>query len=654
MVIGTLKDGGLSVYNLNGQVTQTISPGSPGDVRYNNVDLVYGFNLDGQSVDLAVASDRENDTLAIFKVDPITRQLTNVTDDNITASIFGIDDGEQTAYGLATYTSPVSGKSYVFVSQREGNKVAQLELVDDGNNQVSASLVRSLTVPIPAGGELEDAQVEGMVADRELGYLYVAQEKGGIFKFSAEPSGGDTGDLIEAVKPDGSNLEADVEGLTIYYAADGKGYLLASSQGDSTYAAFTREGNNAYLGNFAIGKSGGVDSVEESDGADVINVPLGAQFPSGLLVVQDGSNEPAVVVNEDGEIENVSSNFKFVPWENVANAFPNPLAIDTTSFNPRDPLFNVVEGTAADDNLIGSFRSDRLNGFKGDDMITGLLSNDRLTGGGDNDTFVINRGDGIDTVTDFTGVGTGGRVSPNVITEFDIIKFQGEELTAKNMLLTQDETDLVISFEDIDRTQVILNDFNLENLDNLQKPTNANPGNILFNGQDQIQDNFDVFNADSQRQRIFHRDSVTFLNDLDNNIKGFNRSQDVINGQGGDDTIKGLSGDDLLRGGAGNDTLSGGKGSDRLLGNDGDDLLNGGSGNDLFVLSVNQGVDTISDFTSQQDRIQLAGVTFEQLAITQGIGSNVNDTTLNILGQDIAILTGIQASSLESNNFIFV
>jgi myo-inositol-hexaphosphate 3-phosphohydrolase len=45
LVIGTLKDGGLSVYDLNGKVTQTISPGEPGDVRYNNVDLVYSFNL---------------------------------------------------------------------------------------------------------------------------------------------------------------------------------------------------------------------------------------------------------------------------------------------------------------------------------------------------------------------------------------------------------------------------------------------------------------------------------------------------------------------------------------------------------------------------------------------------------------------------------
>lgn len=675
LVIGTLKDGGLSVYDLNGQALQTISPGEPGDVRYNNVDLVYGFNLGNQSVDLAVASDRENDTFAIFKVDPTTRQLVNVTDDNIIASIFGIDDGEQTAYGLATYTSPVSGKSYVFVSQREGNKVAQLELVDDGNGQVSASLVRSLTVPIPTGG-VEDAQVEGMVADRELGFLYVGQEKGGIFKFSAEPSGGDTGRLIEAVKPDGNNLEADVEGLTIYYAADGKGYLLASSQGDSTYAVFTREGDNNYLGNFAIGNSGGVDmaaggevssptladSVEESDGADVINVPLRSQFPSGLLVVQDGSNEPASIVNDGEEVENVSSNFKFVPWQNVANAFPNPLAIDTTSFNPHDPLFDVVEGTAVDDNLTGSFRSDRLNGFNGDDIITGLLSNDRLTGGGANDTFVINRGDGIDTVTDFGGIGTGGRPTSTELTEVDTIKFQGEGLTAKNMLLTQNESNLLISFEDIDHTQVIFNDFNLENLDNLQKSTGADFGNILFNGQNQIQDNFDVFNADSQRQRIFYHDSVTFLNDLDNNIKGFNRSQDVINGQDGNDTIRGLSGDDLLRGGAGNDMLlggdsddllNGGSGNDFLQGEMGQDTLIGGGGSDLFVLSANQGIATISDFNiSQQDEIGLTGVTFEQLAITQGTGINANNTAISILGQDIAVLTGIQATSLNSSNFI--
>lgn len=681
LVIGTLKDGGLSVYDLNGKVTQTISPS---DVRYNNVDLVYGFKLGGQNVDLAIASDRENDTLAIFQVDPTTRKLTDVTDNNITASIFGIDDGEQTAYGLTTYTSPVSGKSYVFVSQREGNKVAQLELVDDGG-EVSAKFVRSLSVPIPAGGKLEDAQVEGVVVDRELGYLYVGQEKAGIFKFSAEPEGGNTGKLIEAVKPDGSNLAADVEGLTIYYAADGKGYLLASSQGDSTYAVFTREGNNNYLGNFAIGASGNIDmaasgevsspiladSVEESDGADVINVPLGSQFPYGLLVVQDGSNDPVVVVNDDGEIENVSSNFKFVPWQNVANAFPNSLAVDTTSFNPREPLFNVMNGTDKADNLTGSFRSDAINGLQGDDTITGLQGDDLLTGGGDNDTFVINRGDGIDTITDFGGVGTGNRPTLEAIAQADAIQFQGEELTARNMLLTQNDNNLAIAFENVDDPKVILQNFHLENLDNLNSTPNR--GNILFNGQNQIQDSFDVFNADWQRQQVFKPNTVTFLNDLDNNTQGFNDSQDVINGQGGDDHLNGLSGDDLLRGATGNDTLLGGEGSDRLLGGDNDDLLNGGDGNDtlqgeagqnalvggngsdLFILNSSQGVDIITDFEITQDSIGLAdNLTFAQLTITQGIDSNSNDTLISFLGEVVAIISGIQATTLASNNFISI
>lgn len=93
--------------------------------------------------------------------------------------------------------------------------------------------------------------------------------------------------------------------------------------------------------------NGGVDSVEESDGADVINVPLGPAFPYGLLVVQDGDNEPRVLVEDDGELENIASSFKFVPWQSVASAFPSPLLVDTRAFNPR--------GTALEqlDRLIG-------------------------------------------------------------------------------------------------------------------------------------------------------------------------------------------------------------------------------------------------------------------------------------------------------------
>jgi 3-phytase len=616
LVIATLKDGGLAVYDLNGQVLQSILPGAPGDVRYNNVDLVYGFKLGDRRVDLAIASDRENDTLAIYQVDPNSRQLIDITSSNITASIFGIDDGTQTAYGLASYTSPVTGKSYVFVSQREADKVAQLELVDDGNGTVNIELVRTLTVPIPAGGELEDAQVEGMVADRELGYLYVGQENGGIFKFSAEPDGATTETLIEAVKPDGSVLEADVEGLTIYYADNGTGYLLVSSQGNSTYAAFTREGNNDYLGSFAIGGSGNIDSVEESDGADVVNVPLGSQFPFGLLVVQDGNNDPALIAEDDGTLENVSSNFKFIPWQNVATAFPDSLKIDTTSYDPRT-----------------------------------------LTGGGGNETFVIHRGDGLLTIANFGGVGRGNHPSAAAIAEADVLQFQGKGLVADNLLLTQINSDLVLTFEGVDQTQVVLQNFSLKNLDNLRVTSGAsvNLGNILFDGQSKIRDDFDVFNANRQNGTVETKNTVTFLNDLDNIVDGLDQSKDVINGQGGSDTIAGMDGADLLRGGAGNDTLLGGKGNDILIGGEGQDLLTGGKGHDQFVLSLADAIDTVTDFDLVKDQLQvLGGLTFSDLVIIQGTGADATNTLISVQGQSLVVLAGIQASSLDSTSFAFV
>jgi len=347
LVITALKDGGLAVYNLDGQEVQRIAPA---DIRYNNVDLVYGFPVGEQTVDLAIATDRRNDTLAIWAIDPDTQQLMDITATTLSdpaASIFGIDDGEQTAYGIATYTSPRSGKSYVFVSQREGNLIAQLELSATDDGRVSAERVRTLFAPIPPGKDLQDAQFEGMVVDQELGYLYAGQEQRGIWKFAAEPGSPNDGTLIEPVKPEGSVLTADVEGLTIYYAANGTGYLLASSQGDSSYAVFSREGNNDYLGSFVI--SDGREGVEESDGADVINVALGTQYPNGLLVVQDGSNEPARVEEEDGEVQNFNTNFKFVPWDSVAKALPQPLAIDPTSYNPRQPVPNSLLGIGSGD-----------------------------------------------------------------------------------------------------------------------------------------------------------------------------------------------------------------------------------------------------------------------------------------------------------------
>ncbi|MDM9585259.1 phytase [Nostoc sp. GT001] len=343
LVLTSVKNAGLRVYDLSGNLLQAVNPGG---IRYNNIDLQYSFKLGNQSVDIAVASDRNNDKLAIFKINPNPstpgQYLENITDSNI-GTIFQAapfaepySSSSRSAYGLTLYRSPITNDYYVFTSRRETGDVAQFKLIDQGNGKIGAERVREFTVPTIEG---RDPQTEGMVVDQETGFLYIGQENVGIWKFQAEPNGGTTGKLIDQVRDlGGTNLTDDVEGLTIYYGKNGTGYLLASSQGDNTFVAYTREGNNEYLGNFAIGNNGPIDSVQESDGADVINVPLGPNFPFGLFVTQDGSNEPAKIVSDEGEEENISSNFKLVPWENIANAFPNSLNIDTTSYDPRNPV----------------------------------------------------------------------------------------------------------------------------------------------------------------------------------------------------------------------------------------------------------------------------------------------------------------------------
>ncbi|MBW4472577.1 MAG: hypothetical protein KME45_19725 [Stenomitos rutilans HA7619-LM2] len=348
----------------------------------------------------------------------------------------------------------------------------------------------------------------------------------------------------------------------------------------------------------------------------------------------------------------------------------------------NDTLF----GNSGTDTLIGGLGNDRINGGAGNDRIDGGIGNDALSGGGGRDRFILRREEGFDTITDFGGMGAKNRQTPAVVAEIDTLKFEGTGLTAKNMLLTQEGSNLVISFEGVTNTQVTLQNFKLEDLDNFspEVPGTAALGNILFDSETAIQDSFDVFDANWQFDQILPnlgKNRVTFLNDLDNTTKGFEQSDDVINGQGGNDTLWGLSGNDILRGGAGNDTLVGGFGSDTLTGDAGndflygqdwDDFLVGGAGDDLLVGGT--GINTLSgglgsdifaltgesrdivlDFTLGQDRLGLGkGLTFDQLMITQGTEVNASSTwiKLNSTGETLMTLNHVQASALTTSSFL--
>ncbi|MEH2245130.1 beta strand repeat-containing protein [Nostoc sp.] len=284
---------------------------------------------------------------------------------------------------------------------------------------------------------------------------------------------------------------------------------------------------------------------------------------------------------------------------------------------------NIGVGTL---NLTGTPGADTLVGTANNNIIDGLAGNDTLTGNGGKDKFVIRRDDGNDIITDFGGVGKGINPSAAVIAKVDTLEFTGSGLTARNLLLTQNGKNLEVTFENVANTKVTLQNFQLENLDNL-KASGTRPaiGNILFDGQTSITDNFNVFDANSTETSLGINNTVTFLNDLDNNITGLDNSADVVNGQGGNDKIDSKGGNDLLRGGAGNDTLIGGAGNDTLVGGvDADRFLY--NTNAVFA-SAAVGQDAIADFKhSQGDKIILDKTTFSAIISAAGTGfSNASD-----------------------------
>jgi 3-phytase len=298
LIIGTDKKGGLGIYDLSGREIQYLADG-----KMNNVDIRYNFPLGGDDVTLVTATNRTGDSIAVYKINPVTGELE--------ASAAGIIDTGIDVYGLCMYLSPTSGKYYSFVTSTNGT-VQQWGLFDDGSGMVDASLVRIFDV----GG-----RAEGCVADDEQALFYIGEEDNAIWKYGAEPGDGSERTLVDRA---GNNFMSDVEGLTIYYAGETEGYLIASSQGNSTFVIYERGGTNEYVTTFAIEEGNGIDGVSQTDGIDVVNIFLNNDFPKGVFIAQDDINS-----NSEGEHQN----FKLVPWESIANSADPPLTIDLS----RDP-----------------------------------------------------------------------------------------------------------------------------------------------------------------------------------------------------------------------------------------------------------------------------------------------------------------------------
>jgi len=283
LILGTDKRAGLGVYDLSGNLLQFLRDG-----QINNVDVRSGFmGIKGLEY-IVSANERAKETIEIYAIDPETRLLSNVGARSIPAEFYD-------PYGLCMYRNRETDTLYVIAINSDG-LLHQWRLFHDGRGKVDAELVRRLNIGTVA---------EGCVADDETGYLYIAEEDVAIWRYMADPNVGDDRTAIANVRPEGE-LIADIEGVTIYKKPDGEGYIIASSQGSSSYAVYDRKPPHKYRGMFRIRANvhANIDGTSQTDGIDVTSIPLPG-YPAGLLVAQDGRYDE-------------TQNFKYISWQDIA------------------------------------------------------------------------------------------------------------------------------------------------------------------------------------------------------------------------------------------------------------------------------------------------------------------------------------------------
>ncbi|THK41939.1 phytase [Methylophaga sp. SB9B] len=281
LVLATDKQGGLVVYDLMGKTRQKLPVG-----RVNNVDVRSGFMFNGKAIDLAVASNRDHNSLHVFSIDPTS---------SVVSELGEVATDSQDIYGLCMYKNQ-AGDIYTIVNDKDGRFFQYL--MQDNNSNIDAKKVREFSV---------GSQPEGCVADDKNHRLFVGEEDKAIWALDA---GADKSTDLMQVMAVGEHLKADIEGITLYQT-ENEAYLVVSSQGNDSFVILDALPPFTYRGVFRIGFNTelGIDGVSETDGLDVTSANLGEPWEQGMLVVQDGRNRMPV--------EN--QNFKYVPWSAIAD-----------------------------------------------------------------------------------------------------------------------------------------------------------------------------------------------------------------------------------------------------------------------------------------------------------------------------------------------
>ncbi len=272
LVIGTDKheDGALYVFDLQGRIfPEKVVRGLK---RPNNVDVGYDLVLGKDTVDFAVTGERLTSMLRVYSVPDMKP---------IDGGGFPMFEGEtapehRDLMGIALYQRPADKKTFVIMGRKTGPSQGylwQYALEADSLGQLQARLVRKF-------GKFSGVkEIEAIVVDHELGYVYYSDENVGIRKYYADPEKGNEELALFGTE----GFADDHEGISIYTTENGRGFILVSDQQANSFRIFPREGEAQDPHSHQLLKVVRL-STKESDGSEITSLPLNDMFKKGLFV----------------------------------------------------------------------------------------------------------------------------------------------------------------------------------------------------------------------------------------------------------------------------------------------------------------------------------------------------------------------------------
>lgn len=408
--------------------------------------------------------------------------------------------------------------------------------------------------------------------------------------------------------------------------SDGADDTIESTAGDDTMSGGTGADT------FKIGEGDGADTITDFNAAEGDIVDLSAfnqeiTWEELQAAMTDVADDPDTTgVDETATVIDLSAwgggtvTLKGVAKADLTAGMFNLPDGSGGSYRYGSEPGNTIDGTRGHDVIFGGEGDDTLRGQQGNDWLFGGEGDDTLFGGEGDDTLL--GGEGDDTL--FGGEGD----------DLMIGGAGGDTMTGGA------GADTFLFYDD--------------------------------HGADTITD-FDPANDKIDLTTLHHaltwdQLSATFSTVTDDSNVVTGVQIDLTAYGGGTITLEGITDISVLTQDMFNlYTLTGGDGDDMIEGGSSDDVLTGGGGGDTFVFSrLNSGEDTITDFNTAEDRIDLtafkASLTWQELSALissieddpQTVGTDETATVIDLTGYGGGTITlqGIASTDLTAGMFI--